>query len=67
MTSVDTAMPGIAARIRSSHPRYRSRRYDRCIALSTRSDPDCNGKWMCSQTDGVSAMASITSGVKSCG
>ena len=37
------------------------------MAFSTRSEPDCNGKWMCSQTLGVSAIASITSGVKSCG
>ena len=67
MMSVETAIPSIAVRMRSSQPRYRSRRYDRCMRRSTASDPDCSGKWMCSQTDGVSAMASMTSGVKSCG
>ena len=60
-------MPGTAARIASNHPRYRSRRYERRIARRTRSDPDCNGKWMCSQTCWEDAIASITSGVKSCG
>ena len=67
MMSVLTAMSGMAARIRSSQPRYRSRRYERCIAFSTRSDPDWSGKWMCSHTLSPSAIASITSGVKSCG
>ena len=42
-------------------------RYERRIACSTRSEPDCIGKWMCSQTGGLSAMASITSSVKSWG
>ncbi len=42
-------------------------RYERRIALSTRSDPDCSG--MCSDgiTFGVSAIAMITSSVKSFG
>src|SRR5215208_3452761 len=67
MMSVLTAMSGIAARIRSSQSRYRSRRYERRIALSTGSEPDCSGKWMCSHTLSLSAIASITSGVKSWG
>jgi hypothetical protein len=67
MMSVETAMPGIARRIFASHSRYRSRRYERCIARKTRSDPDCSGKWMCSQTCSHAAMASTTSAVKSCG
>ena len=48
-------------------PRKRSLRYDRRIARSTVSDPDCSG--MCSDgiTFGVSAMAAITSSVKSLG
>jgi hypothetical protein len=64
MMSVETAMPGMAARIRRSQSRYRCERYDRFMRWSTRSEPDCSGKWMCSHTFRLSAMASITSGVK---
>src|ERR1700755_116619 len=48
-------------------PRYSSARYERRIARSTVSEPDCSG--MCSewQTFGVSAIAAITSSVKSLG
>src|SRR6266540_983865 len=67
MMSVENAIPGTASRIRRTQDRYRSERYDRRMARRTRSDPDCSGKWMCSHTRSHSAMASITSGVKSCG
>lgn len=67
MMSVVMAASGIAARTSSMIFKYLSRRYDRRIALSTESDPDCSG--MCSEgiTFGVSAIASITSAVKSRG
>ena len=68
MMSVETATSGIAARIALEPPEVAlARGSERCIAFSTRSEPDCSGKWMCSQTVSHSAMASITSGVKSCG
>src|SRR5438093_609454 len=50
MTSVDMAMLGTASRIRRTHARYRAWRYERFIRCSTRSDPDCSGKWMCAHT-----------------
>ena len=67
MMSVVIAASGIAARTSARIDRYRSLRYERRIARSTRSDPDCNG--MCSwwQTLGVDAIASMTSVVKSFG
>ena len=67
MMSVVIAASGIAARTSSMMRRYRSRRYERRIAFRTRSEPDCSG--MCSEgiTFGVSAIASITSAVKSRG
>ena len=67
MMSVVTATPGMPRRIRSSHARYRSLRYDRRMARSRRSEPDCSGKWMCSHTESHPAIASTTSSVKSCG
>ena len=39
----------------------------RRMARSTRSLPDCSGRWSCSHTSGVSAMASIVSGRRSLG
>ncbi len=67
MMSVEMAASGIAARTFSMMPRKRSWRYERRIAFSTRSEPDCIG--MCSWciTFGVSAIAAITSSVKSRG
>jgi hypothetical protein len=37
------------------------------MSRSTRSDPDCSGRWRCGITLGVAAIASSTSGVKSRG
>ncbi len=37
------------------------------MALRMRSEPDCNGMCSCGMTDGVSAMASITSSVNAAG
>lgn len=67
MMSVEMAASGMAARTFSMMPRKRSWRYERRIAFRTRSEPDCSG--MCSWciTFGVSAMAAMTSSVKSRG
>ncbi len=67
MMSVVIAASGIRVRTRSRIPRKRSDRYDRRIALRTRSDPDCSGMCSCGITAGVSAIASITSSVKAAG
>ena len=67
MMSVVMAASGIAARTRSRMPRYFSRRYERRIALSTRSEPLCSGMCSCGMTFGVSAIAAMTSSVKSLG
>ena len=68
MMSVDTAIVRDRRADRARATRgSASRRYERRIAFSTRSEPDCSGKWMCSQTFSLVAIASITSGVKSCG
>jgi hypothetical protein len=61
------AASGIAARTRSMMPRKRSRRYERRIARSTTSEPDCSGMCREGMTFGVSAMAAMTSSVKSFG
>ncbi len=67
MMSVEMAASGIAARTFSMMPRKRSWRYERRIAFRTVSEPDCSGMWSCGITLGVSAMAAITSSVKSRG
>src|SRR3712207_8656364 len=46
---------------------YRSRVYVRRIALRIRVDPDWSGRWTCSQTLGLSAIAAITGSRKSFG
>ncbi len=67
MTSEVIAASGSASRTRSRMPRNRSERYDRRIARSTRSDPDCSGMCRLGITVGVWAMAAITSSVKAAG
>ena len=67
MMSVVIAACGMAARTRSMMPRKRSARYDRRIALSTRSEPDCSGMCRVGQTFAVAAIASMTSSVNSAG
>ena len=67
MMSVVTLSPGIAARRRSTHSRYSSREYLRSILLRISVEPDCIGRWTCSQTVGTSAMAAITRSEKSLG
>ena len=67
MMSVVIAASGIAARTSSMIPRYRWLRYERRMARSTESDPDCRGMCSCGMTFGVSAIAAITSSVKSFG
>ncbi len=67
MMSVVIAASGICSRTRSMMPRYFSRRYDRRIRLSTASEPDCSGMCRLGITFGVSAIAVITSSVKSRG
>ncbi|CAG7029052.1 hypothetical protein PICSAR164_04398 [Mycobacterium avium subsp. paratuberculosis] len=65
--SVVMAACGMAARTRSMMPRKRSARYERRIARSTRSEPDCSGMCRAGHTFGVCAMASMTSSVNSAG
>ncbi|GAA5012113.1 hypothetical protein GCM10025734_57370 [Kitasatospora paranensis] len=67
MMSVEIAASGMASRTLRMMPRKRSCRYERRMAFSTVSEPDCSG--MCSWciTFGVSAIAAITSSVKSRG
>ena len=67
MPSVEIAASGIDARTSSRIARNRAERYDRRIALRTRSEPDCSGMCSCGQTFGVCAIAAITSEVKSRG
>lgn len=67
MMSVEIAASGIAARTFSMIPRKRSWRYERRMAFRTVSEPDCIGMWSCGMTFGVSAIAAITSSVKSRG
>lgn len=67
MMSVEMAASGIAARTFSMMPRNRSCRYERRIAFRIVSDPDCIGMCSCGITFGVSAIAAITSSVKSRG
>ncbi len=67
MMSVVIAASGIAARTRSMMARYFSRRYDRRIRRNTSSEPDCSGMCRLGMTFGVSAMAAMTSSVKSRG
>ena len=67
MMSVEIAASGIAARTSSRIHRNRAERYERRIRRSTRSDPDCSGMCSCGHTFGVSAIAAITSEVKSRG
>ncbi len=67
MMSVEMAACGMAARTFSMMPRKRSCRYERRIARRTVSEPDWSGMWSCGMTLGVSAIAAITSSVKSRG
>ena len=60
MTSVVRAMPGIAARSRSTRLRYASTVYWRPIRCSTASSPAWMGRCRCSQTDSHSAIASMS-------
>ena len=55
MRSVVTAMSATAARKACDPPQVPVRRvYPRPMAGSMRSEPDCAGRWTCSQTDGSS-------------
>jgi hypothetical protein len=67
MMSVLIAACGIAARTSSRMRRNFDCRYDRRIALSMASEPDCSGMCSCGITLGVCAIASMTSEVKSLG
>ena len=67
MMSVPSARSGIAARMRSTSSRYRSRVYVRRIAFRIREEPDWSGRWTCSQTASHSAIAAITGSRKSFG
>lgn len=67
MMSVVIAASGMAARTFSMMERNRSWRYERRIARSTVSEPDWSGMCSCGMTLGVSAIAAITSSVKSRG
>ena len=69
--SVDSVTPGIISRIRATRSRYSSRVWRRRIAVRTRVDPDCTGRWTCLQTLGRSRIASIrrvagVSGMRAC-
>ena len=67
MMSVVIAASGIAARTSSRIARYRARPVRAAHRRSTSSEPDCSGMCSCGQTFGVSAIAAITSEVKSRG
>src|SRR5206468_1541990 len=58
MTSVESARPGTRARRRATRASYSATVYSRPMPPSTRSEPDCTGRWSCGATCGHSAMAS---------
>ena len=67
ITSVVSAMSGIASRMRSTSARYRSRSYVRRMRFRICDEPDCSGRCMCSHATRHSARAAITSARMSLG